>query len=407
VSNALAGKLPVEWLEVFYIDHNNNNPPMIPCQRSLFDIPEDITYLNCAYMSPLMRSVAEAGKAGVERKLRPWKITPDDFFSQEEVFRGLAARLFHCAAQDVAIVPSASYGISTAARSLPLAPGQKILVLDEQFPSNFYSWDRLAQEKRATLVKVPWPDDGDWTPGVLRELKDGIAIAALPHTQWTSGGLLDLVRIGQACRLNGTALVLDLTQSLGALPFDASQVQPDFAVAATYKWLLGPYSMGVMYVAPKWQQGKPLEENWIQRENARQFSALILYTEKYDSGARRFDMGERSNFGLMPAAIRALEQLLAWGVQEISDTIGALNRRLLAGAQALGLTAFPDHVRAPHYLCLRCSTPLPARLVENLAKERVYVSVRGSSIRVAPHVYNSEQDAERLISVLRKELRAA
>jgi len=197
---------------------------MIPCQRHLFEIPEGVTYLNCAYMSPLMRSVVDAGKAGLERKARPWEIRTDDFFNREEDLRGLAAQLFQCTVNDVAIVPSASYGLSTAALNLPVARGQKILVLEEQFPSNFYPWHRLAREKQAEVSIVPWPEDGDWTAGVLRELKDGVAIAALPHTQWTSGGLLDLAQIGEACRQHGTALVLDLTQSLGAYPFDAEKV---------------------------------------------------------------------------------------------------------------------------------------------------------------------------------------
>jgi selenocysteine lyase/cysteine desulfurase len=375
---------------------------MIPCQRHLFDIPDGVTYLNCAYMSPLMRSVVEAGKAGLERKMRPWQIGTEDFFNREEDLRTVAAKLFHCTANDIAVVPSASYGLSVAALNLPVTRGQKVLVLEEQFPSNFYPWRRLVQEKDAELVTVPWPDDGDWTAGVLRNLNDRVAVAALPQTQWTSGGLLDLAAIGQACRRQGTALVLDLTQSLGAYPFDVEQVQPDFAVAATYKWLLGPYSYGVMYVAPQWQRGKPLEENWIQRDNARDFSGLVLYTDGYEPGARRFDMGERSNFALLPAAIRAMEQLLTWGIKEISETLGRLSRRLIENTKNLGMRTPPERLRAPHYVCLRSGSAQapPATLLENLARERIYVSVRGSSIRVTPHVYNSEQDMDRLVEVL-------
>src|SRR5450631_841297 len=208
--------------------------------------------------------------------------------------------------------------------------GQSILVLAEQFPSNYYAWQRRAEETGAALKVVAWPkdEDNDWTSAVLNSLTADVAIAALPHVHWTSGGRLDLVRIGEACRKIGAALVLDLTQSLGALPFSVGDlqngVQPDFAVAASYKWLLGPYSVGLLYVAPKWQNGRPLEENWIQRANASDFSSLILYTEDYDKGARRFDMGERSNFALLPAAVRAMKQLLEWKVEEVSETAGAL-----------------------------------------------------------------------------------
>ena len=327
---------------------------MLPCQRHLFDIPEDVAYLNCAYMSPLMKPVLEAGTAGLIRKAHPWELTADKFFSAADEFRAIAAPLLDCSADDIAIVPSASYGISTAARNLRVAKGQSILVLAEQFPSNYYPWQRLAEERSADLKIVPWPQDDDWTSAVLNSLSADVAIAALPHVQWTSGGRLDLVCIGEACRKLGAAVVLDLTQSLGALPFSARDVQPDFAVAASYKWLLGPYSVGLLYVAPKWQQhGIPLEENWIQRANARDFSSLILYNERYDAGARRFDMGERSNFALLPAAVRAMKQLLEWKVAQISETAGALNRQLASAAAELGFLSPPEDLRAPHDLCLR------------------------------------------------------
>jgi len=179
-------------------------------------------------------------------------------------------------------------------------------------------------------------------------------------------------------------------------------VQPDFAVAASYKWLLGPYSIGLLYVAPKWQSGLPLEENWIQRANARDFSSLILYTEDYDNGARRFDMGERSNFALLPAAVRAMQQLLEWKVTQISETAGALNRRLAEAAAEIGFDAPAEPWRAPHYLALRRKVPIPKELPEVLAREKVFVSVRGSSIRVAPHVYNTIDDCDRLIACLRR-----
>jgi selenocysteine lyase/cysteine desulfurase len=375
---------------------------MIPCQRHLFDIPDDVAYLNCAYMSPLMTRAVEAGIAGLKRKAQPWQIVPDRFFSGSEEFRSVAARLLNSSAECVAIVPSASYGIATAARNLVVKKGQSILVLAEQFPSHYYSWQRLAEENGALLAVVPWPENNDWTAAVLNSLTPGVAIAALPNVQWTSGGKLDLVLIGDACRKLGVALVLDLTQSLGALPFSVGEVQPDFAVAANYKWLLGPYSVGLLYVAPKWHRGKPLEENWIQRANAQDFASLILYTDDYDAGARRFDMGERSNFALLPAAVCAMKQLLEWNIAEISATAGALNRQIAEAAAELEFFSPPEPLRAPHYLALRRKEAIPKELPEMLAKEKVFVSVRGSSIRVTPHIYNTVEDGARLIACLRR-----
>jgi selenocysteine lyase/cysteine desulfurase len=375
---------------------------MLPSQRHLFDIPADVAYLNCAYMSPLMKAAVEAGTAGLARKTHPWELTADQFFTGAEEFRATAAKLLNSSADCIAIVPSAGYGIQTAARNLPARSRKQILVLAEQFPSNYYPWQPLGKENSASLKVVPWPEDDDWTAAVLRSLSPDVAIAALPNVHWTSGGRLDLVRIGQACRALGIALALDLTQSLGALPFNVNDVQPDFAVAASYKWLLGPYSIGLLYVAPKWHGGSPLEEGWIQRANSRDFSSLILYSDEYDAGARRFDMGERSNFALLPAAIRAMQQILDWNVTEISATSGALNQRLAEAAAQLGFSAPNEPLRAPHYLCLRRKTTIPKELMEMLAREKVFVSVRGSSIRVSPNVYNTIEDCDRLIDCLRR-----
>jgi selenocysteine lyase/cysteine desulfurase len=155
-----------------------------------------------------------------------------------------------------------------------------------------------------------------------------------------------------------------------------------------------------MYVAPKWHGGRPLEENWIQRANAQDFTSLTLYTPEYDSGARRFDMGERANFALLPAATRAMDQILEWKISEISATSGAMNRQLATAAAELAFTSPREGLRAPHYLCLRRKDGVPKGLAEKLAKQKVYVSVRGSSIRVTPNVYNNSTDVERLIEVL-------
>jgi len=375
---------------------------MLPCQRHLFDIPDDVAYLNCAYMSPLMKPALEAGIGGLARKAHPWEITPDKFFSGSDEFRKTAARLLNCSADCIAIVSSAGYGIQTAAHNLTAKKGQSILVLAEQFPANYYPWERLAQACGAALKVVGWPEDDDWTAAVLGALTSEVAILALPNVHWTSGGRLDLVRIGRECRRVGAALALDLTQSLGALPFDVNEVQPDFAVAASYKWLLGPYTTGLLYVAPKWHGGSPLEEGWIQRANSRDFSSLILYSDEYEGGARRFDMGERSNFALLPAAGQAMRQILEWRVEEISESCGAMNRTLAAAAARLGFSSPAEDLRGPHYLCLRRKTPIPRELAATLAREKVFVSVRGSSIRVTPHLYNTEEDCARLIDCLQR-----
>jgi selenocysteine lyase/cysteine desulfurase len=373
---------------------------MIPCQRHLFDIPADVAYLNCAYMSPLLRAAVAAGERAAARKARPWTIAPADFFSESEAARGLFARLVGAEAGDIAIIPAASYGIAVAAANLPAGPGRTILVLAEQFPSNVYAWREAARSNGATLVTVPRPADDDWTGAVLAAIDERTAIAALPHCHWTDGGLLDLAAIGARLREVGAALAVDATQSLGALPFDVAAIRPDFLIAGSYKWLLGPYSLGFMYVAPRRQDGRPIEHNWIAREGAEDFAGLVGYRDGFQPGARRFDVGERSNFALMPVAATALRQLLDWGVEEIAATLGAMTAGIAARAAERGLASAPPARRAGHFLGLRFARGVPAGLPERLAAERVYVSVRGSAMRVTPHLYNDEGDVARLFAVL-------
>jgi len=373
---------------------------MIPCQRHLFDLPDEVAYLNCAYMSPLLKRAAGAGAAALERKCRPWTISPDDFFADSERARQLFATLLGAAADDIALVPAASYGLAAAAANLRCAPGARILLLAEQFPSNVYTWRELARQRGAEVVTIERPPDDDWTGAVLAGLDERVGIAALPHCHWTDGGLLDLAAIGRRCREVGSALVLDVTQSLGALPLDLAAVLPDFLVCPGYKWLLGPYSLGFLYVAPQHQDGRPLEQNWIAREASEDFARLTLYRERYQPGARRFDVGERSNFALLPVSIVALEQLLAWGVEEIAATLAARTAAIAARATALGLSTTASDRRAGHFLGLRFPQGVPPGLPERLAEERVHVSLRGASLRVTPHLYNDEPDSDRLLAVL-------
>jgi selenocysteine lyase/cysteine desulfurase len=375
-------------------------PELIPCQRHLFDLPPEVAYLNCAYMSPLLKRAAAVGAEAIGRKLRPWQIHAEDFFADSERARALFAQLVGADADAIALIPAASYGLAIAAANLPVAPGERILVLAEQFPSNVYTWRALAARCDAQVATVARRGDQDWTAAVLARLDEGVAIAALPHCHWIDGGLLDLVAIGARCREVGSALVIDATQSLGALPLDLAAIRPDFLVCSGYKWLLGPYSLGYLYVAPEHRGGRPLEHNWIARRGSEDFTRLIDYQDAYQPGARRFDVGERSNFALVPVGIVGLEQLLAWDPARIAATLEAKTTVIAERAEELGLSATPAHLRGSHYLGLRFPGGAPDALPERLAREQVYVSVRGDSLRVTPHLYNGDGDVERLFAVL-------
>lgn len=378
---------------------------LLPSQRALFDIPADVAYLNSAYMGPMPKVAVAAGERGMRAKLTPWTIAPVDFFTESESVRGLFAQLVNATADDVALVPSVSYGMAVAANILPLKKGQSVLTLAEQFPSNVYPWIEKAKAVEATFVSIPRPGDDDWTARVLERIDATTGIVALPHCHWTDGGLLDLVAIGAACRKVGAALCIDATQSMGVMPFDVATIQPDFLVAGGYKWLLGPYTYGYLYVAQRWHGGMPIEQNWIARRDSENFAGLVDYKSDYQPGARRFDVGERSNFALAPAAHAALDYLLGLGTQRIYATLKTRNDAIAERARAeLGLDTVRADRRAGHYLGLRFDGAVPADLPMRLAAEKIFVSVRGKAMRVTPHVYNTEDDIEKLFQVLKAAL---
>jgi selenocysteine lyase/cysteine desulfurase len=369
-------------------------------QRGIFGIPDDVAYLNCAYLSPLTERVRETGRAAVEGKARPWEIAPVDFFTDSERIRERFAALVGGDADGVAVTASVSYGVALAARNLPLGRGRNVLVLEEQFPSNVYQWRATAASAGGSVVTVPRPEDRDWTSSVLERVDDSVGIVALPNCHWTDGTLVELEKVGEAARSAGAALVVDVIQSLGARPFDVGAVRPDWVVCACHKWLLGPFSLGLCWVAPEWRDGEPIERNWITRAGAEDFTGLAIYTDGFAPGARRYDMGGRSNFVNVAMSLAAMEDILEWGVDEIESYIGALTDEVAAGAEGLGWEVPPPERRARHMLGLRRPGGIPEGLPARLKDANVHVSVRGSSIRVSPHVYNTSADVARLLEVL-------
>ncbi len=373
----------------------------IGSQRDLFEIPDGVTFLNCANMSPQLRSVTSSGIEAVKSKESPWLISPPDWFSAPERLRELAAKLIGVDAEAVALVPSVSYGIAIAAANVKVERGQYIVLLNEQFPSNVYAWKVLAAQQNANIRTVQREPGGTWTQAVLEAIQNDTAVVTVPNCHWTDGSLIDLVQVGAKARSVGAALVVDASQSLGAYPIDIMKVQPDFLVSVGYKWLIGPYGLGYLYVAPVWREkGLPIENSWLSRAGSEDFAGLVDYQAEYRSGARRFDMGEFPQFVLVPMAIEALRQILNWGVENIQNSLSILTKEIEQRVLKIGGSALPAGKRAAHMIGIRLPNGLPDQLSKRLASENIFVSIRGDSIRVAPHLYNDKADIDRLFEVL-------
>lgn len=373
---------------------------LLPSQRHLFELPEGVCYLNCAYMAPQLRSVTAAGQEAIARKARPWTIGPADFFEPLEDLRAAFAGIVDADADGVAITPSVSYALSLAAANLPVGAGQRIVTLAEQFPSNVYPWRARAREVGAEVHVVDRPAAGAWTDGVLEAVDERCAILALPACHWTDGSRVDLAAVGRRAREVGAALVIDASQSLGAVGLSVPEVRPDVIVAVGYKWLLGPFSLAYAWFAPSWREGQPLEQAWNTRADSQDFARLVDYRDAYREGARRYDMGEAANFALVPMALVALRQVHAWGPARIAATLQERTGAIADVAADLGLHVPDEAARAPHLIGLGLPADAPTDLASRLGAEGVHVSVRGSSLRVSPHLYNDEGDVERLRAAL-------
>lgn len=381
---------------------------MLSCQRSRFLLPDGVHYLNCAFMAPLAVAVRAAGIRGIDRRTTPHLIRPEDFFEESDRLRGLFARLVNASDPNrAAIVPSASYALAAVARNVPAAPGGNIVILEEQFPSNVYVWRRLCAERGLELrtVEAPPPDAPGrapaWNARLLSSIDRRTAVVSVPHVHWADGTLFDLERVGERARDCDALFVVDGTQSVGAMPFDVRRIRPDALVCAGYKWLLGPYSLGLAYYGPAFDQGTPIEENWITRRGSEALDELVRYRDEYQPAALRYDVGERSNFVLLPMLAAALELVLEWTVPAIQDYCRALTEPLARTLRERGHWVEEPCWRGGHLFGVRVRDDVDrTRLVDRLRERQVAVSFRGEAIRVAPHLHNDAADAAALLDAV-------
>lgn len=199
--------------------------------------------------------------------------------------------------------------------------------------------------------------------------------------------------------------VVDVTQSLGAVPFDVGAVRPDYLVATGYKWLLGPFGLAYLWSAPQHRSGKPLEQNWINRAGSQDFARLTDYQDEFQPGARRFDVGQRTNFTLVPMAIAALSQILEWQIPRTAATLRNITGQIESWAREHDLRPLPAADRGPHMLEVGIPAAAMPRVPARLAQDGVFVGVRGSTgLRISPHLYTTDADLDRLFDALTRAL---
>jgi selenocysteine lyase/cysteine desulfurase len=377
-------------------------------QKHLFELAEDVHYLNAAYMSPLLKSVYEAGIEGMRRKLNPSEIQTEDFFSGAEEVKQRFANLIHAPSQQIAIIPSASYGLKAAVSNIPTDTGKHAIVVGQDFPSDHYTMREWCWKNKKELKVIDAPDittgrGAAWTEKILNAITKETSAIILSTIHWADGTKFDLKKIGEKCKAMNAYFIADGTQSVGAIPMDVTEYKIDALVCAAYKWLMGPYSMGLAYYNEVYNTGTPLEDSWMTRSNAKDFTGLTRYVDDYVPGAGRYSMGEFSNFIHMPMLDRGLQQLEKWGINSVQDYCSNLIQPLLRYLRDRGYWLEEDEYRASHLSGFLLPAKADKRkFLEELQRNKVFVSVRGDIIRVSPHVYNDQKDIDALIEALEK-----
>ncbi len=385
---------------------------MIKNKKDKFSLPKDVIYLNASYMSPLLNSVEKVGIKALQKKGKPHTILPNDFFEPVTRLKKVYAKLIKTKEYNrIACIPSVSYGIASVTNNIQLNSGDEILVIEDQFPSNFYSWKKLAETFNAVIKIIEKPKSGDykakrWNEHILEAITPKTAVVAMCQVHWADGTLFDLKAIRKKTRQHNALLIIDGTQSVGAFPFSIEKIKPDALICAAYKWLLGPYSFGFAYFGSYFDNGIPIEESWSNRKDSENFAGLTDYKDEYKDGANRYCMGETANFISVPMATQAIEQIMEWNPKEIQKYCYKISKDALKDLQGLGFTIEDDDYRSHHLIGIRIPDFVNIKkLKQQFEKNSIYVSIRGNYIRVSPHLYNTKDDFTQLVNCIKSTIK--
>jgi selenocysteine lyase/cysteine desulfurase/dTDP-4-dehydrorhamnose reductase len=405
-----------------------------------FSIPSSILYLNTAGSGILPQSVARCGEQQVLQKQTPWKPMSGTAGDTREL-RELFAGLIEAHVEDIAIAPSTAFAMTLVARSvqrqLQLNSGEVVVVLEQEMASAVYPWQTVCMESNSQLEVIlaseNYPNH-DWTEDILQLFDNSdkdIAVLALPQVHWCDGTFIDLERISK--RMDRYALehvyrnsqqtgrrpllIVDGTQSIGALPFSVAIVQPDFVACSVHKWLLGPYGMSLMYIHPRhrehWQP-LDLHERGRLGSNESSWDEVIPFRDsrgfptEFFPDNRRFDAGGRPNVIIVPMvtqALRVLRELQPTKIQQHCHQLAQLVRQGLVSVVNI-LEVSKSNNRTGHILGIKVSSQWLKHglsvtwLAEELEKANVFVSVRGERLRVSFYVYNSVSDAHKFVVLI-------
>lgn len=369
--------------------------------RAEFPITERYAFLSHAAVSPLNRRAAEATRAHIEQaQSEPLQRLFASVMQMYVEFRERLATLVNArSAEEIVAMPNTATAINTVAMSLPLHPGDNVLVLDGDYPANVYPWMNLAYRGVLTRM-VPQREGGLDLPTLEQRIDNRTRAIAVSTVMFATGFHNDIAALGRLCHERNIYFIVDGIQSLGAFPLDVQACHIDFLAAGSQKWLLSAPGSGFLYC-----RQERLEElvpgAYVGASSVVDPYNFLDYNLTFPPDASRFNVGT-PNFLGMTALHATLGLLFEVGINRIHEHVSGLVDTLIDDLQARGYhlaaSTTPEHRSG--IVVAHVPGADPEALCARLEEEGVIVTTRGGGVRIAPHFYNTRDEVLRVGELL-------
>jgi selenocysteine lyase/cysteine desulfurase len=365
---------------------------------------EKSAYLDHAAMCPLPRPTAEAVRTWLDEAIDSGSPVWGQWVRKMEATRSTAAPMIGAHPDEIALVLNTTAGIGMIAEGIDWRPGDNVVTLADEFPSNVYPWFNLASRGVETR-RVPTDLSGRLDLDRLAEACDGrTRVVTVSWVGFATGYRQDLAGIASIAHERGAFLFVDAIQGLGAFPLDVNEMGIDFLAADGHKWMLGPEGAGIAYIRREHlDRLHPIGVGWHSVVQA-DYSHVELNLKPT---AARYEGGSSNMVGLhaLGASLRLLVDL---GIESIATSVLDITDRACERLAGIGAKIVsdrrPDHrggQQRSGIVAFELPGPDPMAVKRHCLKQQVVVGCRAGRLRISPHAYNNEDDIDRLIDAIR------
>ncbi len=362
--------------------------------RDQFPVTQNLIYMNHAGVTPLCKAAADAMRWVLDDNLLYGSDHYDKWMASYEGLRKATAKLIHADAAEIALVKNTSEGISMVAQGIDWQPGDKVIAFEEEFPANFYPWQRL--EARGVTVKVLSIHDA--LEKIEQECR-GARLMSISFVQYLSGFRTNLKALGEICEQQNCFFFVDAIQGMGVFPIDVREAKIHALAADGHKWLLGPEGCGVLYIQRDRQDEiAPVEFGYTNVQN---YSDYGRRTHLLRTDAARYECGTMNTIGCFGLRA-AIEFILEVGVGEIGQAVQALADQLAAGVRDKGYEVFGGRTAetGSGIVSFRKAGIDSRMLYKHLKDAGVVGAPRAGWMRLSPHFYISPEDVDKAIGFM-------